>query len=60
MKYYILAGEASGDLHGSNLMKANQDNPKGYYENNFVYEKGILENVHRMNKNILQQDVHTV
>lgn len=22
MKYYILAGEASGDLHGSNLMKA--------------------------------------
>ena len=28
MKYYIIAGEASGDLHGSNLMKAllNQDN----------------------------------
>jgi len=28
MKYYILAGEASGDLHGSNLMKAllKQDN----------------------------------
>lgn len=27
MKYYIIAGEASGDLHGSNLMKAllNQD-----------------------------------
>ncbi|WP_299552176.1 lipid-A-disaccharide synthase [Seonamhaeicola sp.] len=24
MKYYILAGEASGDLHGSNLMKALQ------------------------------------
>ena len=22
MKYYIIAGEASGDLHGSNLMKA--------------------------------------
>ena len=22
MKYYILVGEASGDLHGSNLMKA--------------------------------------
>jgi hypothetical protein len=21
-KYYIIAGEASGDLHGSNLMKA--------------------------------------
>ena len=24
MKYYIVAGEASGDLHGSNLMKALQ------------------------------------
>ena len=24
MKYYIIAGEASGDLHGSNLMKALQ------------------------------------
>ncbi|MBT8394413.1 MAG: lipid-A-disaccharide synthase, partial [Bacteroidia bacterium] len=24
MKYYIIAGEASGDLHGSNLMKAIQ------------------------------------
>ena len=22
MKYYIIVGEASGDLHGSNLMKA--------------------------------------
>ena len=22
MKYYLVAGEASGDLHGSNLMKA--------------------------------------
>jgi len=22
MKYYIIAGEASGDLHASNLMKA--------------------------------------
>ena len=22
MKYFIIAGEASGDLHGSNLMKA--------------------------------------
>jgi len=22
MKYYIIAGEASGDLHGANLMKA--------------------------------------
>ncbi|WP_026754993.1 lipid-A-disaccharide synthase [Sediminibacter sp. Hel_I_10] len=25
MKYYIIAGEASGDLHGANLMKALQD-----------------------------------
>jgi len=25
MKYYIIAGEASGDLHGSNLMKALQE-----------------------------------
>ena len=25
MKYYIIAGEASGDLHGSNLMNAIQD-----------------------------------
>ena len=24
MKYYIIAGEASGDLHGSNLIKAIQ------------------------------------
>ena len=24
MNYYIIAGEASGDLHGSNLMKALQ------------------------------------
>ena len=22
MKYYLIAGEASGDLHGSNLIKA--------------------------------------
>ncbi len=26
MKYYIIAGEASGDLHGSNLMKGLQEN----------------------------------
>ena len=24
MKYYIIAGEASGDLHGANLIKALQ------------------------------------
>lgn len=29
MKYYIIAGEASGDLHGSNLIKAlNNEDPK--------------------------------
>ena len=29
MKYYIIAGEASGDLHGANLMKALfQEDPK--------------------------------
>lgn len=29
MKYYIIAGEASGDLHGSNLMKAlKKEDPK--------------------------------
>jgi lipid-A-disaccharide synthase len=30
MKYYIIAGEASGDLHGSNLMKA-------------LYQKTVLQ-----------------
>ena len=29
MKYYILAGEASGDLHASNLMKEiNREDPE--------------------------------
>lgn len=29
MKYYIISGEASGDLHGSNLIRAlNQKDPK--------------------------------
>ncbi len=28
MKYYIIAGEASGDLHGSNLIKALKDQDK--------------------------------
>jgi len=29
MKYYLIAGEASGDLHGANLMKAlNEQDPK--------------------------------
>jgi lipid-A-disaccharide synthase len=29
MKYYIIAGEASGDLHGSNLMKALREEDPG-------------------------------
>ncbi|MCB0457254.1 MAG: lipid-A-disaccharide synthase [Flavobacteriaceae bacterium] len=32
MKYYLLAGEASGDLHGSNLMKAlKKEDPKAHF-----------------------------
>ena len=32
MKYYIIAGEASGDLHGSNLMKAlKKEDPKAEF-----------------------------
>ncbi len=32
MKYYIIAGEASGDLHGSNLIKAlRQEDPAGEF-----------------------------
>ncbi|MBO4654116.1 MAG: lipid-A-disaccharide synthase [Bacteroidales bacterium] len=32
MKYYIVAGEASGDLHGSNLMKAlKQRDPEAHF-----------------------------
>jgi len=29
MKYYIIAGEASGDLHGSKLIKAIKNNDSG-------------------------------
>lgn len=33
MKYYIIAGEASGDLHGSNLMRAlKQHDPKAEFQ----------------------------
>lgn len=32
MKYYVIAGEASGDLHGSNLMKAiKKEDPKAEF-----------------------------
>lgn len=39
MKYYIIAGEASGDLHGSNLMKALK---KLDAEANFRFQGGDL------------------
>lgn len=29
MKYYLVAGEASGDLHGANLMKALKEKDSG-------------------------------
>ncbi|HNU78806.1 MAG TPA: lipid-A-disaccharide synthase, partial [Prolixibacteraceae bacterium] len=39
MKYFIIAGEASGDLHGSNLMKAlKQQDP----EADFMFLGGDL------------------
>lgn len=44
MKYYIIAGEASGDLHGSNLMKAlykEDDNAKiRFWGGNLMQEVG--------------------
>lgn len=39
MKYYLIAGEASGDLHGSNLMKGIRDADKNA---NFRYFGGDL------------------
>lgn len=47
MKYYIIAGEASGDLHGSNLMKAliKQD-----IDAKFRFWGGDL--MHKVNENI--------
>lgn len=43
MKYYIIAGEASGDLHGSNLMKALQ---KQDVDANFRFWGGdLMQNV---------------
>ena len=39
MKYYIIAGEASGDLHGSNLMKAVKKLDKNA---NFRFQGGDL------------------
>ena len=44
MKYYIIAGEASGDLHGSNLMKtlkiADQNAEFRFYGGNLMQAQG--------------------
>lgn len=42
MKYYIIAGEASGDLHGSNLMKA-------------IYEKDATAEIRFWGGDLMQQ-----
>ena len=47
MKYYLIAGEASGDLHGANLMKAlKQEDPQAefrfYGGNKMLAEGGTL------------------
>jgi len=44
MKYYLIAGEASGDLHGSNLMKGIRDADKNanfrYFGGNLMQDQG--------------------
>lgn len=43
MKYYLIAGEASGDLHGSNLMKALQkSDPKAQFR---FYGGNLMQSV---------------
>ena len=42
MKYYIIAGEASGDLHGANLMKA-------------LYQKELDATIHYWGGDLMQQ-----
>ena len=42
MKYYIIAGEASGDLHGANLMKA-------------LYQKDLDATIHYWGGDLMQQ-----
>lgn len=50
MKYYIIAGEASGDLHGSNLMKALLEEDKNaeirFWGGNLMQEVGGTLVVH--------------
>ena len=42
MKYYIIAGEASGDLHGANLIKA-------------IYQEDIDANIHYWGGDLMQE-----
>ena len=43
MRYYLIAGEASGDLHGANLMKALKEQDKGAIFRFFGGDKMITE-----------------
>ena len=45
MKYYLIVGEASGDLHASNLMKALQDL---FYDTLYIRESGRKICIFRM------------
>ena len=48
MKYYLIAGEASGDLHASNLMAALKENdPKAEFRFHGLYP-GIAELAHHL------------
>ena len=50
MKYYIIAGEASGDLHGSNLMKGISDDYYFYNSDTirFIIFEDSVENEKKM------------
>lgn len=49
MKYYIIAGEASGDLHGANLMKALQS-----FDSNAEFRFWGGDLMHKVNKNLIK------
>ena len=51
MKYYIIAGEASGDLHASNLMKEISANDK-----EALYKKCSETNKHK-NKTSIKTNI---